>query len=58
MDVAVQVLQGLVFPRPAYELGAQVDIRVVIDVIAGSSAGGINGIMLARALAFDLPLAD
>ena len=32
------------------------DLRVVIDVIAGASAGGVNGIMLARALAHDLPL--
>lgn len=33
-----------------------VSLRVVIDVIAGASAGGINGIMLARSLAHDLPL--
>lgn len=37
-------------------LGGQVRLRVLIDVIAGASAGGINGIMLARALAFDLSL--
>lgn len=36
--------------------GGQVRLRVLIDVIAGASAGGINGIMLARALAFDLSL--
>jgi patatin-related protein len=29
--------------------------RVVIDIIAGTSAGGINGIALAKALAHDLP---
>lgn len=29
--------------------------RVVIDIIAGTSAGGINGIYLAKALAHDLP---
>ncbi|MBZ0215438.1 MAG: patatin-like protein, partial [Fimbriimonadaceae bacterium] len=34
----------------------ELDLRVVIDVIAGSSAGGVNGIMLARALAHDLNL--
>src|SRR5262245_56187023 len=28
-----------------------VDLRVVVDVIAGTSAGGINGIYLAKALA-------
>ncbi|MTI16426.1 patatin-like protein [Rhodobacteraceae bacterium RKSG542] len=32
------------------------ELRVVIDAISGASAGGINGIMLARALAHDLPL--
>lgn len=39
-------------------LGGQVRLRVLVDVIAGASAGGINGIMLARALAFDLSLDD
>lgn len=38
------------------EIGAHVRLRVIVDVIAGASAGGINGIMLARALAFDLSL--
>jgi len=37
------------------EIGHGVDLRVVVDVIAGASAGGINGVMLARALAHDLP---
>ena len=32
-----------------------VRVRVVVDVIAGTSAGGINGIILAKALAHDLP---
>jgi patatin-related protein len=31
-----------------------VDTRIVVDVIAGTSAGGINGIFLAKALAHDL----
>jgi len=35
-------------------LGDKIDIRVVVDVISGTSAGGINGIFLARALAHDL----
>ncbi|WP_417671546.1 patatin-like protein [Roseibium sp.] len=39
-------------------LGEKVDIRVVTDAIAGASAGGVNGIMLARAIAHDLPLDD
>ena len=34
----------------------QVRTRVVVDVIAGTSAGGINGICLAKALAHDLSL--
>ena len=36
------------------EIGRHVDLRVVVDVIAGASAGGINGIILGRALAHDL----
>lgn len=42
-------------------LGSDIEIRVVVDVISGASAGGINGIFLARALAYDLdfgPLRD
>src|SRR5207302_4064941 len=31
------------------------ELRVVVDIIAGASAGGINGTMLARALGHDLP---
>ncbi len=37
-------------------LAPEGELRVVIDVISGASAGGINGAMLARALAHDLPL--
>lgn len=36
------------------EIGESLDMRVIIDVIAGASAGGINGLMLGRALAHDL----
>src|SRR5579863_3547225 len=39
------------------EIGRKVDLRVIVDIIAGASAGGINGTMLARALAHDLPTA-
>ncbi|RPI60331.1 MAG: patatin-like protein, partial [Lysobacterales bacterium] len=39
------------------EIGRYVELRVIVDVIAGASAGGINGVMLARALAHDLPVA-
>ncbi|MFB8828732.1 patatin-like protein [Azotobacter sp. CWF10] len=37
-------------------LGKDVCLRVIVDVIAGSSAGGINGVTLATALAHDLSL--
>jgi patatin-related protein len=37
-------------------IGRQLDLRVVVDVIAGASAGGINGVILARALAHDLSI--
>jgi len=37
-------------------IGARMDLRVLLDVVAGSSAGGINGVFLARALAHDLSL--
>ena len=36
------------------EIGRNVELRVVVDIIAGASAGGINGTMLARALSHDL----
>ena len=36
----------------------KVRTRVLIDVIAGTSAGGINGVILAKALAHDLPVDD
>lgn len=38
-------------------LSRHVELRVIVDVIAGASAGGINGVVLARALAHDLPVA-
>lgn len=37
-------------------LSPEIDLRVVVDLVSGASAGGINGVMLARALAHDLPL--
>jgi predicted acylesterase/phospholipase RssA len=36
----------------------KVRTRVVVDVVAGTSAGGINGVILAKALAHDLPVDD
>jgi patatin-related protein len=36
------------------EIGRQIDLRVVVDIVAGASAGGINGVMLSRALAHNL----
>lgn len=37
------------------EIGREIDLRILVDVIAGASAGGINGVMLARGIAHDLP---
>ena len=31
------------------EIGRSVEMRAIVDIIAGASAGGINGTMLARA---------
>ncbi len=36
------------------DIGRGLELRVIVDVIAGASAGGINGAMLARALSHDL----
>jgi patatin-related protein len=38
------------------EISRNVAVRVVVDIIAGASAGGINGTMLARALSHNLPM--
>src|ERR1700730_17393825 len=32
------------------EIGRTVELRVIVDIIAGASAGGINGSMLARVI--------
>jgi patatin-related protein len=37
-------------------LGIETELRVMVDIIAGASAGGINGVMLAQALSCDVPL--
>ena len=37
-------------------IGGSIELRVVVDIITGASAGGINGTMLARALSHDLPM--
>jgi patatin-related protein len=38
------------------DIGRNVEMRVVVDIIAGASAGGINGTMLGRALSHDLSM--
>ena len=56
-------------PEPPYEtdterlyfellqaLSPKIKLRVIVDTISGASAGGINGVFLARALAHDLSL--
>ncbi len=37
-------------------IGETLELRVFVDTIAGASAGGISGVLLARALAHDLPM--
>jgi hypothetical protein len=37
-------------------VGRNVDLRIIIDSVAGASAGGISSIILARALAHDLSI--
>lgn len=37
-------------------IGLHLDLRVLVDIIAGASAGGINGILVGRALAHDLAI--
>ena len=38
------------------DIGRTIELRVIVDIVAGASAGGINGIMLARALSHDLSM--
>jgi patatin-related protein len=38
------------------DIGQSLELRIVIDIVAGASAGGINSTMLARALSHDLPM--
>src|SRR5262245_6962696 len=38
------------------EISRKLELRVGVDIIAGASAGGINGAMLARAICHDLPI--
>jgi len=38
------------------EIGRDMDLRIIVDIVAGASAGGINGTMLARAVSHDLPI--
>jgi patatin-related protein len=37
------------------KIGHKIELRVIVDILAGASAGGINATMLARALSHDLP---
>ncbi|MBO0756541.1 MAG: patatin-like protein, partial [Bradyrhizobiaceae bacterium] len=38
------------------DLGRTIELRVIVDILAGASAGGINSTLLSRALAHDLPM--
>jgi patatin-related protein len=35
-------------------IGKKLDLRIIVDSVAGASAGGVSAIILARALAYDL----
>lgn len=48
---------GDIYRQCFQAIGQHLSLRVIVDVISGSSAGGVNGIVLARALAHDLSLA-
>jgi patatin-related protein len=48
---------GAVYMQCLQEIGQHLSLRVIVDVISGASAGAMNGIALARALAHDLSLA-
>jgi len=48
---------GEVYFQFLEKVGQHLALRVIVDVISGASAGGINGVFLARALAHDLSLA-
>ncbi|QAU35732.1 patatin-like protein [Janthinobacterium sp. 17J80-10] len=48
---------GSVYLQFLEKIGQHLSLRVIVDVISGASAGGMNGIALARALAHDLSLA-
>lgn len=39
-------------------IGAHVDLRIIVDTITGASAGGINAVLLARAIAHNLSIDD
>jgi len=38
------------------DIGRTLELRVIVDIISGASAGGINATMLARAIAHDLSM--
>lgn len=48
---------GEVYLQCLETVGQHLSLRIIVDVISGASAGGMNGIALARALAHDLSLA-
>ncbi len=58
-DIALDDLMATLSPSERVYLdlltriGQRLRLRVIVDVLAGASAGGINAIMLARALATD-----
>jgi patatin-related protein len=53
-----ELVYGRLLEELAQKNPEQLRTRVVVDVIAGTSAGGINGVCLAKALAHNLSLED
>jgi patatin-related protein len=55
-DPAREIDSELGYFRLLQIIGAHLELRVLVDIIAGASAGGINGVFLAQAIALNAPL--
>jgi patatin-related protein len=55
-DAAREIDSELGYFELLQAIGQHLELRVLVDIIAGASAGGINGIFLAQAIAQNAPL--
>ncbi len=55
-DAAREIDSELGYFKLLQKIGAHLELRVLVDIIAGASAGGINGVFLAQAIALNAPL--